>query len=203
MDQQTGDRLSNRLTMKWTTVRSRNALRAFRGARGVSTLGACMLVLLISRPGVGQDSVVVSPGAYVRYWLPEISRPTEAEVISWGVDRMRARVAETGDTLDLALSGLSRLEVRRGPEPQGEAGAAVGLFGGAIVGSFKFEHGSRSSGTYQGDVIRAYLFAVVCAAVGWLIGSRVHRYHWQDVALRPDAYAQLEGTRVAKIQKAP
>jgi len=150
-------------------------------------LGACLLALLVSQPAAGQDSAAVNPGARVRYWLPEISKPVEAEVVSWSIDRLRVRLIETGDTLDLALSGLSRLEVRRGPEAQDEAGAAIGLFGGAIVGSHQFEHGSRSAGTYQGDVIRAYLLALVCAGVKWLIGSRVHRYHWQDVPLAPDA----------------
>ena len=126
-------------------------------------------------------------GAHVRYWLPEISRPVEAEVVSRSTDRIRVRPIATGDTLEFALSGLSRLEVRRGPEPQGDVGAALGLFGGAIIGSFRFEHGSRSSGTYQGDVLRTYLFAVACAGAGWLIGSRVHRYRWQTVPLVPDA----------------
>jgi hypothetical protein len=78
------------------------------------------------------------------------------------------------------------LPERRGPEPQGEAGAAFGLFGGAIIGSFQFQRGSRNPGTYQGDIVRAYLFAVVCAGIGWLIGSRVHRYRWQAVPLVPD-----------------
>ena len=150
-------------------------------------LGACLLALLVSHSAAGQDSSAVEPGAHVRYWLPEMSGPVEAEVIGWNINRVRVRRSETGDTLDLALSGLSRLEVRRGPEPQGEAGAAIGLFAGAIVGSHQFEHGSRDAGAYQGDVVRAYLFAVVCAGVGWLIGSRVHRYHWQSVPLGPDA----------------
>jgi hypothetical protein len=150
------------------------------------TLVACLLALLAPQSLAAQDSVVVNPGAHVRYWLPEISKPLEAEVISWNIDRLRVRLTETGDTLDLAISRLSRLEVRRGPEPQDEAGAAIGLFVGAIVGSHQFEHGSRNAGTYQGDVIRAYLFAVVCAGVGWLLGSRVHRYRWQTVPLIPD-----------------
>lgn len=81
---------------------------------------------------------------------------------------------------------LSRLEVRR-PEAQGGAGVGLGLFAGAIIGSHQFEHGSSSGGTYQGDVMRAYLFAAVCAGVGWLIGSHVHRYRWQTVPLGPDA----------------
>lgn len=152
-----------------------------------SRLAVCLLAVLVSQPVAGQDSADVNPGARVRYWLPEISKPIVAEVVSWSIDRVRVRQIETGDTLDLALSGLSRLEVRRGPEPQGEAGVAFGLFVGAIIGSHQFEHGSRSGGTYQGDVIRAYLFAAVCAGVGWLIGSRVHRYHWQSVPLAPDA----------------
>lgn len=107
---------------------------------------------------------------------------------------MRVRPIETGDTLELALSGLSRLEVRQGPESQGETGAALGLFTGAIVGSFQFQHRSSHSGTYQGDVILAYLFAVVCAGVGWLIGSRVHHYRWQAVPLAPDAGAALSAS---------
>lgn len=165
------------------------AFVAFQGARSARTLAACLLSLLASQPVAGQDSVLVLPGAHVRYWLPEISKPVEAEVVSRTTDRIRVRPVETGDSLEFVFSALSRLEVRRGPEPQGEAGAAVGLFGGAIVGSFRFEHGGSSSGTYQGDVMRAYLFAVVCASVGWLIGSRVHRYRWQAVPLVP-AYAR-------------
>ena len=100
---------------------------------------------------------------------------------------MRVRSSETGDTLEFAPSTLSRLEVRQGPESQGEAGAALGLFGGAIVGSFQFQHGSKNPGSYQGDILRAYLFAVASAGVGWLIGSHVHRYHWQSVPLMPKA----------------
>lgn len=126
-------------------------------------------------------------GARVRYWLPEISRPVEAEVISGSSSRIRVRLIETGDTLELALSALSRLDVRRGPESQGEGGAALGIFVGAIIGSFQFEHGSSSPGRYQGDIARAYLFAVACAGIGWLIGSRVHRYRWQTVPLGPVA----------------
>ncbi len=145
---------------------------------------ACLLALFALQAVVGQDSALVSPGARVRYWLPEISKPVEAEVVSWSTDRIRVRRIESGDTLEFARSALSRLEVRR-PEAQGEAGAAVGLFGGAVAGSFQFEHGSKSSGTYQGDVIRAYLFAAVCAGVGWVIGSRVHRYRWEAVPLDP------------------
>jgi hypothetical protein len=140
----------------------------------------------VAQPVAGQDSALVNPGAHVRYWLPEISRPVEAAVVSRSTDRIRVRPVETSDTLEFAFSALSRLEVRRGPEPQSEIGAALGLFGGAIVGSFRFEHGSKSSGTYQGDVLRAYVFAVVCAGVGWLIGSRVHRYRWKSVPLLPE-----------------
>ena len=189
-----GDRVSNRTArcysrgeMKKLNDRPARALRAFNGAGGARTLGACLLALLASQPVKAQDSTLVNPGEHIRYWLPEISRPVEAEVVSWSTDRIRVRPIETGDTLEFALSALSRLDVRRGPEPQGEGGAALGLFGGAIIGSFHFERGGRSSGTYQGDVLRAYLFAVVCAGVGWLIGSRVHRYHWQTVLLVPDA----------------
>ena len=149
-------------------------------------IGACLFALLASQPLAGQDSALVNPGAHVRYWLPEISRPVEAEVISWNIERMRVRPVETGDTVAFALSALSRLEVRR-PDAQGEFGAALGFFAGAVIGSHQFEHGSKNSGIYQGDVIRAYLFAVVCAGVGWLIGSRVHRYRWQTVPLGPDA----------------
>ena len=163
-----------------------SAFLVFRSAGGARTVGACLLALLASQPVAGQDSALVNPGAHVRYWLPEISKPVEAEVVSRSTDRIRVRPIETGDTLEFVLSALSRLEVRRGPEPQGAAGAAFGLFGGAIIGSFQFQRGSRNPGTYQGDVIRAYLFAVVCAAIGWLIGSRVHRYHWQAVPLVPD-----------------
>jgi hypothetical protein len=111
-----------------------------------------------------------------------MGKPVEAEVVTWNTDRMRVRPIETADTLEFALLALSRLEVRR-PESQGGAGAALGLFGGAIFGSFHFQHGSSSSGTYQGDVMRAYLFAIVAAGVGWLIGSHVQRYHWQTVPL--------------------
>jgi hypothetical protein len=139
--------------------------------------------LLGAHPVAAQDSAfVLENGARVRYWLPEMSRPVEAEVVSWSPDRIRVRISETGDTLEFAHSALSRLEVRR-PETQGAAGAAFGLFGGAIFGSFHFQHGSSSGGTYQADVVRAYLFAVACAAVGWLIGSHVHSYHWETVPL--------------------
>jgi hypothetical protein len=165
----------------------RRAFLAFHRAGGARTLGACLLALVAAQPVAGQDSALVNPGAHVRYWLLEISRPVEAEVLSRSTDRIRVRPIETGDTLEFALSALSRLDVRRGPERQGEAGAALGLFGGAIIGSFQFERGSSHPGTYQGDVIRAYLFAVVCAGVGWLIGSRVHHYRWQTVPLVPDA----------------
>ena len=155
-----------------------------------TAVGACLLVLVLSQPVAAQDSAAVEPGARVRYWLPEMSKPTEAEVISWGIDRIRLRPIETGDTLAFALSALRRLDVRRGPEAQGEAGAAFGLFVGAIVGSFQFEHRRNTSpGAYQGDVIRAYVFAVVSAGVGWLIGSRMHRYHWQTVPLDATAYS--------------
>jgi hypothetical protein len=116
--------------------------RAFHGGGGIRILGACLLALLGSQPVAGQDSALVNPGAHVRYWLPEMSRPVEAEVVSWGMDRIRVRPIETGDTLEFALSALSRLQVRRGPEPQGEAGAAFGLFGGAIIGSFQLQRGS-------------------------------------------------------------
>ena len=154
------------------------------------TVCACLLALLSLQSVAAQDSVVVEPGAHVRYWLRELSKPIEAEVISWGIDRIRVRPIETSDTLAFALSALGRLDVRRGPEPQGEAGAAFGLFIGAIIGSFQFEHRrNTSSGAYQGDVIRAYAFAVVSAAVGWLIGSRVHRYHWQSVPLDATAHS--------------
>ena len=144
------------------------------------TLAACLLALIAVQTIAGQDSVLVDRGARVRYWLPEMSKPIEAEVINWSYDRMRVRPIDAGDTLDFAFSALSRLEVRRS-EPQGEFGAALGLFGGAIVGSFQFQHRSKDAGVYQSDVIRAYLFAVVCAGIGWLIGSRVHRYHWESV----------------------
>ena len=146
-------------------------------------LGACLLTIVGTERAAGQDSALVVPGAQVRYWLREMSKPTEAVVVSQTADRIRVRPLQPGDTLEFALSALSRLEVRRGPESQGNIGAALGLFGGAIAGSFRFEHGSKSSGTYQGDVLRAYVFAVVCAGVGWLIGSRVHRYRWQSVPL--------------------
>jgi hypothetical protein len=144
------------------------------------TLGVWLLALLASRPVAAQDSALVNRGDYVRYWQPEMSRAVEAEVVSSSTDRIRVRPVDTADTLDFALSALSRLDVRRS-EPQGAAGAALGLFGGAIFGSFHFQHGSSSSGTYQGDVMRAYLFAVVSAAVGWLIGSHVHHYHWETL----------------------
>ena len=121
-------------------------------------------------------------GEHVRYWLPEMSKPVEAEMLTWGADRVRVRPVESADTLEFALAALTRLEVRR-PESQGGVGAALGLFGGAIFGSFHFQHGSSYSGTYQGDVLRAYLFAVVCAGIGWLIGSHVHHYNWHAVPL--------------------
>jgi hypothetical protein len=146
-------------------------------------LSACLLILVATERAAAQDSALVVPGALVRYWQRELSKPTEALVVSQTTDRIRVRPLQPGDTLDLALSALSRLEVRRGPESQSEIGAALGLFSGAIFGSFRFQHGSKSSGTYQGDVLRAYLFAVVSAGVGWLIGSRVHRYRWQSVPL--------------------
>lgn len=152
-------------------------------------LGACLLTLVGAERAAGQDSASVVPGAQVRYWLLEMSKPIEALVISQSAGRIRVRSLQPGDTLEFALSVLKRLEVRRGPESQGETGAALGLFGGAIIGSFRFEHGSKSSGTYQGDVLRAYLFAVVSAGVGWLIGSRVHRYRWESVPL--GAVAQM------------
>jgi hypothetical protein len=146
---------------------------------------AYLLALFASQAVAAQDSALVNPGAHVRYWLPEMSRPVEAEVVSWSKVRIRVRPIETRDTLEFALSALARLEVRQGPEPQSEIGAALGVAGGAVIGSFQFEHGNRSPGAYQGDVVRAYLFAVVCGGIGWLIGSRVHRYHWQTVPLVP------------------
>jgi hypothetical protein len=190
--------LTGRAPTKGLNDRLARAFLAFHGAGGARTLGACLLALLASQPVAGQDSTRGDLGAHVRYWLPEMSRPVEAEVISRSTDRIRVRPIATGDTLEFALSALSRLDVRRGPEPQGEAGAALGLFGGAIIGSFQFEHGSSHSGTYQGDVIRAYLVAVACAGIGWLIGSRVHRYRWQTVPLVPDAMiAPREGPPAA------
>jgi len=111
------------------------AFLAVHGAGGARLLGACVLTLLASQPVAGQDSALVVPGARERYWLPESSKPVEADVVSRTTDRIRVRPVETGDTLEFAPSALSRLEVRRGPEPQGEAGAALGLFGGAIIGS--------------------------------------------------------------------
>ena len=151
--------------------------------RELSAISACLLTLVATQRAAGQDSALVVPGAQVRYWLREMSKPIEAQVVSQTADRIRVRPLQPGDTLEFALSALSRLEVRRGPESKGEIGAALGLFGGAIFGSFRFQHGSKSGGTYQGDVLRAYLFAVVSAGVGWLIGSRVHRYRWQSVPL--------------------
>jgi len=158
--------------------------------RELWALGACVLTLVGTERAAGQDSAFVVPDARVRYWLREMSKPVEAVVVSWTADRIRVRPLQPGDTLEFALSALRRLEVRRGPESQREIGAALGLFGGAIVGSFRFEHGSKSSGTYQGDVLRAYVFAVVCAGVGWLIGSRVHRYRWQSVPLGDSSQAR-------------
>lgn len=177
---------AGRARTKRLNDRLARAFLTFHGAREARTLGACLLALLASQPVAGQDSARVEPGAHVRYWLPEVSRPVEAEVVSRSTDRIRVRPVDTGDTLDFALSALSRLEVRR-PESQGEFGAALGMFGGAVIGSFRFEHGSSSPGIYQGDLIRAYGFAVLCAGVGWLIGSRVHLYRWQTVPLAPDA----------------
>jgi hypothetical protein len=135
-------------------------------------IGACLLALIVSQPLVSQDSPPVVLGAEVRYWLPGASGPVEAEVISLNTERIRVRPIESRDTLEFALSALSRLDVRRGPEPRGRgaAGAALGLFGGAIIGSFQFQHGSSSSGTYQGDVARASLFTIACGGIGWLIG---------------------------------
>jgi hypothetical protein len=162
-------------------TQARPLVRQFQ--RGLWALGACLLTLVGPEWVAGQDSAFVVPGARVRYWLREMSKPVEAVLVSRIADRIRVRPLQPGDTLEFALSALSRLEVRRGPELQGETGAALGLFGGAIVGSFRFEHGGSSPGTYQGDVLRAYVFAVLCAASGWLIGSRVHRYRWQSVPL--------------------
>lgn len=159
----------------------RHLVRRLR--RELWALSACLLTVVVTERAAGQDSALVVPGAQVRYWLHAMSKPTEALVVSQTADTIRVRPLQPGDTLALALSALRRLEVRRGPESQGETGAALGLFGGAIAGSFWFEHGSKNSGTYQGDVLRAYVFAVVSAAVGWLIGSRVHRYRWQSVLL--------------------
>ncbi len=170
------------------------------------TLGVCLLALLLSQPAAGQDSALVSRGDRVRYWLPEMSKAVEAEVVSWSSDRIRLRPIDTGDTLDFALSALSRLDVRQ-RETQGAAGAALGLFGGAIFGSFHFQHGSSNSGTYQGDVLRAYLFAVVCAGVGWLIGTHVHSYRWQTVPLALDHSVAmaggLAGNEKADLVRAP
>lgn len=158
--------------------------------------GAFLLTLIGVERAAAQDSTLVVPGVQVRYWLREMSKPTEAVVVSQTADRIRVRPPQRGDTVEIALSALSRLEVRRGPESQGEAGVALGVFGGAIAGSFLFEHGSKYSGTYQGDVLRAYLFAVVSAGVGWLIGSRVHRYRWQSVPL--GAAADERGARTLR-----
>jgi hypothetical protein len=184
---------ASRAGMKRLNHRLARAFLAFLGAGGPWRFGGCVLTLLASQPVAGQDSTLVVPIAHVRYWLPAISKPIEADVVSRSTDRIRVRPVESGDTLEYALSAFSRLEVRRGPEAHGEVGAALGLFGGAIIGSFRFEHGSSNSGTYQGDVIRAYVFAVACAGVGWLIGSRVHRYRWQEVPLVPDAGSRSGG----------
>ena len=145
--------------------------------------GACLLTIVAFKPAAGQDSTFVVPDAHVRYWLREMSEPVEAVIVSRTPDRIRVRPIASGDTVEIAFTALSRLEVRRGPEQQGEVGAALGLFGGAIFGSFRFQHGSSNSASYQGDVLRAYAFAVVCAAVGWVIGSHVHRYRWQSMPL--------------------
>lgn len=69
-------------------------------------LGACLLALIGSQPVAGQDSALMNPGARVRYWLPEMSRPVEAEVIRWSTDRMRVRLLETGDTLEPRAYGV-------------------------------------------------------------------------------------------------
>jgi hypothetical protein len=91
--------------------------------------GACVLSFVAPQPVAAQDSArVVERGAHVRYWLPEMSKPVEAEVVSWKTDRMRVRPLETSDTLEFAHSALSRLEIRSEPESQGAVGAALGLF---------------------------------------------------------------------------
>ncbi len=146
---------------------------------------ACVLALVASQPASAQDSALVVPGAHVRYSLREISKPVEAVVVSRSSDQIRVLPIDGGDTLEFALSSLRQLEVRR-REDEAVIGAAIGLFGGAIAGSFRFEHGGTSGSSYQGGVTRAYVFAVVCAGVGWLLGSRVHRYRWQEVPLVPD-----------------
>jgi hypothetical protein len=162
--------------------------------RSLSVFGALIFALASAAPVAAQDSSLVVPGAYVRYWLPEMSKPIEAVVLRRTGDSVRVRRVEFNDSVAFVLSSLGRLEVRTGPEGQGATGAALGIFGGAIVGSFQFEHGGRSSGSYQGDVLRAYVFAIACAAVGWLLGSRVHRYRWESVPLGPGA--ALRGERL-------
>ena len=95
--------------------------------RGLWALSSCLLTLVGTERAAGQDSALVVPGTQVRYWLREMSKPTEALVVSQTADTIRVRPPQPGDTLALALSALRRLEVRRGPESQGETGAALDL----------------------------------------------------------------------------
>ena len=130
-----------------------------------------------------QNPDLLPPHSHIRYWRAEFTESSEADVIAHRGDTLWIRSRESGDSLVLPLTALRRLQVQTGLDDHGAFGAGVGVFLGAIVGSFQFQHGGHSSDAYQRDVAKAYLFALVSGAVGWLVGSLFHSRRWEDVPL--------------------
>lgn len=116
-------------------------------------------------------------------------RVIHGDLVSWENERLRLRENTRGDTLEVALVRVKRLEVSRGLRGHSAEGVAIGLVAGVAIGvplglaAFKGQEDNLLSFGSSGQWALAYGagFGVLGALVGALVGSAHKSEEWQLV----------------------
>jgi hypothetical protein len=134
----------------------------------------------------------IGPGDRVRLWAPRLG--IEGSVGTVMALRPDTIVVDRGETLVLAISTLTRLEVSRGQKSRAGTGGIVGLVGGAAVGvligtaSIDADCEILSPDCDVNKNLESFALAAVAGGVvgygvGVLLGSIVKVDRWEEVPL--------------------
>lgn len=127
-------------------------------------------------PLQAQGMLPLDPGTRVRVFGPSVvSGGLVGVVVGLVPDTLAIRPAERSDTVVVALSALTRLELSTGQHSHTLKGAGVGLLLGGVGGWIAGSASGDDRGSWYGYTARekAHMGAVLFGAAGALVGAAI------------------------------
>lgn len=149
-------------------------------------LATIVLVVILAGTASGQEAGTLPPGvqvgARVRASTPRAATVT-GRLVAASADTLRVLRDRAADTVSVAVSRLTSLDLSTGQHKRRLAGAAIGFFGGAalgaVVGAVTYRKQACAPGTWfcdypgrAGDMVAgAVLFGGAGTIVGAIVGA--------------------------------